>query len=265
MTNLEPNSALPRPAMSVENLTIRYGGKIALRSVTLSFAPRSITALIGPSGCGKTSLLSSLNRLTDLIPSCQLDGIVCLGERNILDRTIDVVELRRHVGMIFQRPNLFPMTIRRNLELPLREHGWRDARKRSQKVEQTLLDVGLWDEVKDRLDRPALTLSGGQQQRLCLARALILDPEVILLDEPCSALDPISTGVVEELLVRLREKCTLVIATHNLGQARRISDRCALLWGDADGGRLVEEAETNVLFDRPQDPLTQAFLGGQIG
>ena len=255
----------PQSIMTVENLTIRYGDNVAVRDVTLSFASGTITAILGPSGCGKTSLLTSLNRLTDLIPRCRVDGRVRVGELEAFDRHTDVVELRRRVGMIFQRPNLFPMSIRRNLELPLREHGLRSRPQIAEQIERTLIDVGLWSEVKDRLERPALTLSGGQQQRLCLARALVLKPLVILLDEPCSALDPISTGVVEDLLVRLRERCTLVVVTHNLAQARRISDRAAFLWADGDGGRLIEQGATTALLDAPRDALTEAFVKGRVG
>lgn len=255
----------PAPALTVGNLVIRYGDKFAVNDVTLSFAAHSITAIIGPSGCGKTSLLQGINRLTDLIPRCRVEGRVRVGDLDALDRKTDVIELRRRVGMIFQQPNLFPMTIRRNLELPLREHGLRDHRQLAEQIERTLIDVGLWNEVKDRLGKPALSLSGGQQQRLCLARALALNPQVILLDEPCSALDPLSTGVIEELLVRLRERCTLVVVTHNLAQARRISNRTAFLWSDGNGGRLIEQGETDALFASPRESLTEAYVKGRVG
>ncbi|MDB5392117.1 MAG: phosphate transporter ATP-binding protein PhoT family [Planctomycetaceae bacterium] len=251
--------------MAMEHVTIQYGNKVAVRDVSLLFAPKSITALIGPSGCGKTTLLTSLNRLTDLIPHCRVSGSVRLAELEIFDQRIDVIELRRRVGMIFQRPNPFPMSIRRNLELPLREHGLRDRHKLAEKVERTLTEVGLWTEVKDRLDRSALTLSGGQQQRLCLARALALNPEVILLDEPCSSLDPLSVAVIEDLLVRLRANCTIVVVTHNLAQARRIADSTAFLWADEAGGRLIEHRATKALFDSPRESLTAAFVTGRVG
>lgn len=258
-------SSRPVPALAVENLTIRYGDRIAIREASLCFAPRSITALIGPSGCGKTSLLTSLNRLTDLIPQCRVTGKVRIGEVDVFDNGTDVIALRRRVGMIFQRPNLFPMSVRRNLELPLREHGLRDQRQIAERIERSLVEVGLWNEVKDRLSGSALTLSGGQQQRLCLARALVLDPEIILLDEPCSSLDPISVGVIEDLLVRLRTKCTLVIVTHNLAQARRIAEKTAFLWADDSGGRIIEHNVTSVLFESPSDTLTAAFVSGRVG
>lgn len=253
------------PAMSVAGLTVRYGRTTAVRDVTLAFPARAVTALIGPSGCGKTSLLSSLNRLTDLIAECEVSGQIHLGETNIRGPQVDVVPLRRRVGMIFQQPNPFPFSIRRNLELPLREHGVRDRQERAERIEQTLREVGLWDEVRDRLDRPALSLSGGQQQRLCLARALALRPEVILLDEPCSALDPISAGVVEDLMLRLRERYTLIVVTHNLGQARRMADRVAFLWSTGDGGRLIEQGETGQMFHTPRESLTAAYVAGRVG
>jgi phosphate transport system ATP-binding protein len=246
-------------------VTIRYGDKVAVNDVTLSFVPRTITAIIGPSGSGKTTLLGSFNRLTDLIPQCRVSGRVRVGGMDVFDGKTDVVDLRRRVGMIFQQPNLFPMTVWRNLELPLREHGLRDRRQIAEKIERTLVDVGLWGEVKDRLGKPALTLSGGQQQRLCLARALALDPEILLLDEPCSALDPVSTGVIEEMLIRLKDRCTLVVVTHNLAQARRISNRTAFLWTDGDGGRLIEQGETDALFESPRETLTGAFVRGRVG
>jgi phosphate transport system ATP-binding protein len=255
----------PAPALSVETLTVRYGDKVALRDVTLAFAPRAITAVIGPSGCGKTTLLSCLNRLTDLIPHCRVTGRVCLGELDVLDPRADVVALRRRVGMIFQRPNPFPLSVRRNLALPLREHGVRDRREIAERTERALRDVGLWDEVRDRLDRPALALSGGQQQRLCLARALVLRPEVILLDEPCSALDPLAAGIVEDLLKSLRDRYTLVVVTHNLPQARRIADHTALIWSQGDGGTLIEHGDTESMFQSPHDPLTAAYVAGRVG
>lgn len=253
------------PTITTKNLTVRYGDKVALRDVSLTFEPCTITAILGPSGSGKTSLLISLNRLTDLIPSCRVDGSIRIDDMDVFEQNTDVVELRHRVGMIFQRPNLFPMSIRRNLELPLREHGHRNQTLLNAKIERTLVEVGLWDEVKDRMERSALTLSGGQQQRLCLARALVLEPDVLLLDEPCSALDPISTGVVEELLVRLRTRCTLIVVTHNLGQARRISDKSALLWSEGDGGKLIEHGETRMMFDSPGEAMTEAYLKGHVG
>lgn len=253
------------PALSIKDVTVRYGNVTAVRDVTFDVPPKSITALIGRSGCGKTSLLCGLNRLTDLIEDCQVAGQVLLEDQNVLDPATDVVQLRRKFGMIFQRPNPFPFSIRRNLALPLTEHGVRDKREIAERSEQALREVGLWQEVAERLDAPALALSGGQQQRLCLARALVLRPEVILLDEPCSSLDPLATQVVEDLMLRLREHYTLVVVTHNLGQAQRVADRVAFLWSDGDGGRLVEAGPTGQIFQCPRESLTAEYVAGRVG
>lgn len=243
-----------------ERLTLRYRGKAAFEEVSLDIPRGRILAVVGPSGCGKTSFLTCLNRLTDLVPGAELSGSIRLDGAEIAGGDVDVLSLRRRVGMIFQKPNPFPLSIRRNLEFPLREHGMsKDL------AEAALRDVGLWDEVKERLDAPAATLSGGQQQRLCLARALALRPEVLLMDEPCSALDPLSGGVVEDLIVRLKGRYTIVIVTHNLAQARRISDRTALFWAKDGAGRLVEEGPTRELFEAPKDALTAAYVSGARG
>ena len=218
-------------------LSVHYAGKTALRDVELEIAEGAVTAVIGPSGCGKSSFLASLNRLTDLVPGCTVTGAVRFDGQDVTESSCDVVALRRRVGMIFQKPNPFALSIRRNLEMPLREIGVRSRSERRVLAEQALHDVGLWNEVKDRLDHPALELSGGQQQRLCIARALALGPKVLLLDEPCSALDPIASGVVEDLIASLRGRVTLVVVTHNLAQARRIADDTAVFWvRDGAGG-----------------------------
>jgi phosphate transport system ATP-binding protein len=248
-----------------EQLTLRYGDKTALEGVSLSVIRGRITALIGPSGCGKTSFLNCLNRLVDLIPSCRLTGRVRIEGLDVFDPKTDVLTLRRRVGMIFQKPNPFPFSIRRNLEFPLREHGVRDRHQLEEKVETALHDVGLWDEVKDRLNRPAMSLSGGQQQRLCLARALVLGPEALLLDEPCSALDPISSGVIEDLIARLRNQLTLVVVTHNLAQARRIADYSALFWVQDGAGKLVEYGPTQQMFEAPREMVTADYVTGIRG
>jgi phosphate transport system ATP-binding protein len=253
------------PLLAIEGLGLRYGEKPALSDVTLQAPPGEITALIGPSGCGKTSLLNCLNRLTDLIPGCRVSGSVRLGDLDVLDSRTDVLALRRRVGMIFQKPSPFPFSVLRNLELPLREHGARDRTARAEKIETALRDVGLWDEVKDRLHGSALALSGGQQQRLCLARALALEPEVLLLDEPCSALDPISSGIVEDLILRLRGRFTLVVVTHNLAQARRIADRVALFWVQDGAGRVVESGPAREMFEAPRQKLTADYITGMRG
>ncbi len=267
----EEAHAAPQPVeiqpieIRTRSLSLSYGRKPALLDVSLDVPRHQITALIGPSGCGKSSFLSSLNRLSDLLPNCRVAGEIRIGKTDVLDPATDVVALRRRVGMIFQKPNPFPLSIRRNLELPLKEHGVRQRSELDAIVERTLTEVGLWPEVQDRLDRSALTLSGGQQQRLCLARALALEPEVILLDEPCSALDPISSGVVEDLIASLRGRYTVVIVTHNLAQARRIADRVAFFWLRDGAGRLIEEGPVDAVFDRPRDELTAAYVRGSRG
>ena len=255
----------PVPHLRVRGLSVAYHGHDVLHDVSLDIYRGCITALIGPSGCGKTSLLSALNRLTDLVPGAQVRGSVQLGELDLGDARLDVRALRQRVGMIFQKPNPFPLSIRRNLELPLRDHGIRRRAELDARIETALVDVGLWAEVRDRLDTPALALSGGQQQRLCIARALALQPEVLLMDEPCSALDPISSGVVEDLIVRLRGSYTVVIVTHNLAQARRIANYAAFFWMTERVGKLIEFGQSQRLFERPRDELTAAYVGGARG
>ncbi len=254
-----------RPMVEAQRVSVRYGKHVAVEDVTVSIGRQQITALVGPSGCGKTSFLGTLNRLSDLIPGCEVAGRVSVDGEDIRARGFDLVGLRRRVGMIFQKPNPFPLSVRRNLEFPLREHGVRDRARVAEVVEQSLRNVGLWAEVKDRLDAPALALSGGQQQRLCIARALALEPDVLLMDEPCSALDPLSSGVVEDLIGQLRAQYTVLIVTHNLAQARRIADNVALFWAQGGPGRLVEHAPTEAFFESPRDPLTIAYVGGLRG
>jgi phosphate transport system ATP-binding protein len=260
-----PACCTPVPHLSVRGLCVAYGGRHVLDGVSLDIFRGCITALIGPSGCGKTSFLSALNRLTDLVPGAQVRGSVRLGEIELADQRVDVRALRQRVGMIFQKPNPFPLSIRRNLELPLREHGVRRRPDLDARIEAALVDVGLWEEVRDRLDSSALALSGGQQQRLCIARALVLQPEVLLMDEPCSALDPISSGVVEDLIARLRGTYTVVIVTHNLAQARRIANYAAFFWMKERVGKLIEFGQSQRLFERPRDELTAAYVGGLRG
>lgn len=258
-----------RMELRAEALALTYDGSppvTALRDVSLRMPAGEITAIIGPSGCGKSSFLSCLNRMCDLVPGARVEGSVYVDGEDILQPGVDVRALRRRVGMIFQRPNPFPLSIRRNLELPLREHGLaRTKPELDELVEAALRDVGLWDEVKDRLGGAALKLSGGQQQRLCLARALALNPRVLLLDEPCSALDPLAGGVVEDLIARLRGRYTLVVVTHNLAQARRIADHVALFWHRDGAGRLVEADATEALFERPREDITRAYIRGERG
>lgn len=257
-------STVSHAALRTDQLTLSFKDKVALKGVSLSVAPGRITAIIGPSGCGKTSLLNCLNRLIDLIPGSKATGTVRFGDIDVFHPRTDVMTLRRRIGMIFQKPNPFPFSVRRNLEFPLREHGLRDRRECQEKMETALRDVGLWDEVKDRLDQSALALSGGQQQRLCLARALALGPEVLLLDEPCSALDPISGGVVEELIRKLKGKLTLLIVTHNLAQAKRLADEVALLWVQEGAGRLIEHGSTQQMFEQPKQPITADYIKGLV-
>ncbi|NKB81797.1 MAG: ATP-binding cassette domain-containing protein [Nitrospirales bacterium] len=255
----------PHPLIRAEKLSLYYGNTPAFEGVSWSIYQGCLTALVGPSGSGKTSFLTCLNRLTDLIPGCRVIGELSLGDLNVFAEQTDVLQLRRQVGMIFQKPNPFPLSIRKNLELPLREYGIIDRGRTDHLIEQTLNDVGLWREVQDRLDVPALRLSGGQQQRLCIARALILSPQVLLMDEPCSALDPLSSGVVEDLIARLRGQYTVVIVTHNLAQARRIADYASLFWVHDGVGQLIEEGPVSQIFETPQHDLTAAYISGVRG
>lgn len=260
-----PIHAHPEPVLSVRGLSCAYSSHTAFEGVDLDVPEGQITAVIGPSGCGKTSFLQALNRLTDLIPGCRVEGEIRLGDLDVLAKSVDTVSLRRRVGMIFQKPNPFPLSIRRNLDLPLREHGMTNKARRAETIARVLRDVGLWDEVKDRLDQPATNLSGGQIQRLCIARALALEPELILFDEPCSALDPISSGVVEDLIQSLRGRYTVVIVTHNLAQARRIADRVAFFWTRDGVGTLVEQGPAKEVFEHPRHEMTRSYVEGMRG
>ena len=259
----------PVPAMTggirLDELAVSYSGQMAVRGVSLAIPGQSITAMLGPSGCGKTSVLNTMNRMTDLIPGCCVEGSLTWQGCDLLDPRLDVRSLRRNMGMIFQRPNPFPMSIERNLELALREAGLRNRGEIRERIETALADVGLLEEVRGRLGMPATLLSGGQQQRLCLARALVLDPAVLLLDEPCSGLDPQSTAVVEALLRKLRERLTVVIITHNLGQAQRLADQVAVFWSNEGCGRLVESGPAERLFNAPAEPETRDYLQGRRG
>lgn len=251
--------------MQAAGVTVRYGAHMALKDVDLSIAEGEITALVGPSGCGKSTFLQTLNRMTDLISGCRVQGSVCLDGEPIYGSNVDLLSLRRRVGMIFQRPNPFPLSIRRNLTLPLREHGVRERARLDEAVERALTDVGLWTEVRDRLDASAQELSGGQQQRLCIARALALEPEVILFDEPCSALDPLSSAVVEDLILSLRKRYSVVVVTHNLSQARRIADCAALFWVHEGAGQVIEFGPAERFFADPKHALTRDYVSGARG
>ena len=249
--------------IKVENLSVSYNKKTAVEKVSIEINPCSITALVGPSGCGKTSFLNSFNRLTELIPGCNVDGKIHIGRINIKDCKIE--HLRKRVGMIFQKPSPFPLSIKKNIDFPLKDHGIKSKEKRNQILVQSLKDVGLWEEVKDRLNHSALELSGGQQQRLCIARALALKPEIILMDEPCSALDPIASTKIEELILKLKGKYTIIIVTHNLAQARRIADHVAFFWTQDGVGKMIEHGPTEQIFERPEQELTALYTAGARG
>ncbi len=255
-------ATVPSPFVALSGVSLYYGNIQAFADVDLIAREREVTALVGPSGSGKSSLLLAINRLTDLIHGVRVTGRITVSGCDIHAPGTDPVALRRRVGMIFQKPNPFPMSIRKNLTLPLKEHGVRSRSELEARVEEALTNVELWGEVKDRLDMSAMSLSGGQQQRLCLARALMLDPEVVLMDEPTGSLDPIATGAIEELILDLKLRHTVLLVTHDLAQARRLADHVGLLWAGEGPGRLIEFGDTEKLFTRPGDALTAAYLGG---
>lgn len=247
--------------LSVENLNLWYGKTQALRNVTLDVPEHEITALIGPSGCGKSTFLKTLNRMNDLVDGVRIEGLVSYNGRHIFDSDIDVNELRRQVGMVFQSPNPFPMSIYDNIAYGPRTHGIKAKAELDEIVERSLRGAAVWDEVKDRLKKNALGLSGGQQQRLCIARALAVEPAVLLMDEPTSALDPISTSKIEELALQLKERYTIVIVTHNMQQAARISDNTAFFLL----GELIECGKTKQIFNEPTDKRTEDYITGRFG
>lgn len=252
--------------MQVEHLDFYYGKFHALTDVNLEFLDQRITAIIGPSGCGKSTLLRTLNRMGDLVPHSRSEGRIILDGENILAPNVDVVDVRRRVGMVFQRPNPFPKSIFDNVAFGPRLYGVTKNRDLDGIVEEALKHAALWEEVKDKVHGSALALSGGQQQRLCIARALAVEPEVLLMDEPASALDPIATFKIEELMHTLREKFTIVIVTHNMQQAARVSDYTAFMLMDENrSGRLVEFAPTAQIFTRPQDKRTEDYITGRFG
>ena len=249
------------PIMTVKDLCLWYGSHQALKNIAIDIPEKSITALIGPSGCGKSTFLKTLNRMNDLVPDVKITGDVRYRDADIFDPAQDVSELRREVGMVFQKPNPFPMSIYDNIAYGPRTHGIKNRAKLDEIVEKSLRGAAIWDEVKDRLQKNALGLSGGQQQRLCIARALAVEPAVLLMDEPTSALDPISTSKIEELAMQLKERYTIVIVTHNMQQAVRISDRTAFFLL----GELVECGETETLFSTPRDKRTEDYITGRFG
>ena len=247
--------------ITVQDMCLWYGPTQALKNISIRIPEKSITALIGPSGCGKSTFLKTLDRMNDLIPTVKITGEVKYHGKNIFDPSVDVNELRRQIGMVFQKPNPFPMSIYDNIAYGPRTHGIRAKARLDEIVEQSLRDAAIWDEVKDRLKKSALGLSGGQQQRLCIARALAVQPDVLLMDEPTSALDPISTSKIEELAIGLKDRYTIIIVTHNMQQAVRISDQTAFFLL----GELVEYGDTEQMFAQPKDKRTEDYITGRFG
>lgn len=255
------NLSAEQTALEIKDLDLYYGDKQALSEVNMKIPKGQVTAFIGPSGCGKSTLLRCINRMNDLVDICRIEGEILLHGQNIYDKSVDVAALRRNVGMVFQRPNPFPKSIYENVVYGLRLQGIKEKRKLDEVVEQSLRGAALWDEVKDRLHDSAFGLSGGQQQRLVIARSIAIEPEVLLLDEPTSALDPISTLVIEELINDLKNKFTVVIVTHNMQQAARVSDQTAFMYM----GELIEYADTNTLFTTPSKKKTEDYITGRYG
>ena len=255
---------VPDPIVEIRDFDLWYGKFQALEGVSLRIPRNQITALIGPSGCGKSTLLRSINRMNDLIPFVQVQGEIDVDGRNIYDAAVDPVEVRRVIGMVFQKPNPFPKSIYQNVAFGARINGYRG--NMDELVERALRQAALWDEVAGKLADPGLALSGGQQQRLCIARAIAVSPDIVLMDEPCSALDPIATQRIEDLMRKLAEDFTIVIVTHNMQQAARVSDRTAfMLAGDDRTGRLIEYGPTDQIFSTPRDERTEAYITGRFG
>ncbi|MCI7329843.1 MAG: phosphate ABC transporter ATP-binding protein PstB [Selenomonadaceae bacterium] len=247
--------------MQAKDLNLFYGEHQALFNVSLDVPENHVVALIGPSGCGKSTFLRTLNRMNDLIEGVRIEGKITLDDEDIYTPGTDLVELRKRVGMVFQRPNPFPMSIYDNVAYGCRVHGLKDKAKLDEIVERSLRGAALWDEVKDRLNASAMGMSGGQQQRLCIARVMAVEPEVVLMDEPCSALDPISTMKIEELVGQLKQKFTIVMVTHNMQQAARVSDYTAFFLN----GKLIEHDETDVIFTKPHNKKTEDYISGRFG
>lgn len=247
--------------ISMRNLNIYYSEKHAIIDVTMDVLEKKVTAFIGPSGCGKSTLLRALNRMNEEIEGCRTEGKIFWKDVNILDESIDPVALRSKIGMVFQKPNPFPKSVYENIAYGLKIHGIHDKKKLDDLVEKSLKAAALWEEVNDRLDESAMSLSGGQQQRLCIARALAIEPEVILMDEPCSALDPIATAKIEDLIDDLKRKYTVIIVTHNMQQAARVSDYAAYMYL----GKLIEFGETEQIFEDPHEELTEKYITGRFG
>jgi phosphate transport system ATP-binding protein len=252
--------------VDVQNVDVYYGNFKALAGINLPIKKNKITAIIGPSGCGKSTLLRSFNRMSDLTPSCRVEGLITLDGENIYGAGVDAVDIRRRVGMVFQRPNPFPKSIYENIAFGPKLLGVRKKADLDEIVENSLKGAALWDEVKDKLDQSGYSISGGQQQRLCIARALAVEPEVVLMDEPASALDPISTLKIEELMHALSKDYTIIIVTHNMQQAARVSDFTAMMMIDEDrAGQMIEYDQTPVIFTNPKDKRTEAYVTGRFG
>lgn len=255
-----------KTAIKLEKISCRYNNFLAVKDVSLDIEENKITALIGPSGCGKSTVLRSLNRMNDTVPGAKVSGKIFIDGQDIYDKNVDLIELRRKAGMVFQRPFPFPMSIYDNIAYGPRMHGIKDKKVLDDLVEKSLIQAALWDEVKDKLTNFAYELSGGQQQRICIARALAVEPEILLLDEPCSALDPIATLKIEDLLNELRKTLTIVIVTHNMQQASRISDNTAFFWTtEQRTGFLVEDGPTAKIFSSPKDKKTEDYITGRFG
>jgi phosphate transport system ATP-binding protein len=247
--------------LQTKKLNVWYGNMHVVKDFTLKIPEKKVTAVIGPSGCGKSTFLRSLNRMVELVPGARVSGEVFLDGKNIYDKDVDETEIRSRIGMVFQKPNPFPKSIYENVAYGLKVRGITEEKKLRLLVEESLKKVGLWEEVRDRLNRSALELSGGQQQRLCIARALAVKPEVILMDEPCSSLDPIATAKIEDLLFEFKKDYTIVIVTHNLQQAARVSDYTAFMYA----GKLIEHGRTEEIFERPKNKITQDYITGRFG
>lgn len=252
---------MEKTKIKVENLNLHFGNHHVLKNINMEVKSNAVTALIGPSGCGKSTFLKTLNRMQDLVPSAKIEGLVTIDGEDIYAPAVDTTLLRKKVGMVFQQPNPFPMSIYDNIAYGPRIHGLKDKKKLDEIVEKSLRDAAIFDEVKDRLKKSALGLSGGQQQRLCIARALAVEPEILLMDEPTSALDPISTTKIEDLMESLKQKYTVVIVTHNMQQAARISDETAFFLV----GEVVEFGQTETIFSNPKDKRTEDYVTGRFG
>jgi phosphate transport system ATP-binding protein len=255
VTHMQENGSI----ISTNQLNLHYGESHALKNVSIEIKPGTVTALIGPSGCGKSTLLRCFNRMNDLVDGVTIDGTVRYNHENIYDRSVDVVGLRKKIGMVFQKP--FPKSIYDNIAYGPRIHGIRDRKRLDEIVERSLRNAALWDEVKDRLHESAMGLSGGQQQRLCIARTLSVEPEIILMDEPCSALDPIATAKIEDLMGELKKQYTVIVVTHNMQQAARVSDYTGFMYL----GELIEFGETGTVFESPAEELTNNYVTGRFG